>query len=151
MHIRLRSKKEETADKLFCMALLCALLLFFADSVHAQAVGPQIYRLIGTIQSRKFTGAVFCDSKGEQTFYQLHDVLPDGMKIVLVRDDSISLRGSDGMLYDMFVSHDMKNVGPSGQSVSISPPQSSATTITPMDQQSTARPRRSRHSPHQEE
>jgi hypothetical protein len=107
MYIRLRSIKEESVCKFFCAALVVTLLFFFVDTVDAQAIGPQASRLIGTIQSDNFTGAVFSDSKGEQTFYRVFDTLPDGSRIVAVRSDSISLKGTNGISYDMYIAHDM--------------------------------------------
>jgi hypothetical protein len=106
-HIILRSLKEEIVGMLSCSAFAFTLLLFFVGTVDAQAIGPQASRLIGTIQSRNFIGAVFSDSKGEQSFYRVFDTLPDGSKIVTVRSDSISLKGSDGTSYDMYIAHDM--------------------------------------------
>ena len=106
-HIRLRSIKGKTVGMLLCSALVFILPHFFVNTVDAQATGPQASRLIGTIQSKKFIGAVFSDSKGEQTFYRVHDTLPDGSKLVAVRSDSISLKGTDGMSYDMYIAHDM--------------------------------------------
>jgi hypothetical protein len=105
-YIRQRSITEETVGTLFRMALVFTLALFFADMVDAQTAGPQAARLIGTIQSEKFTGAVFSDSKGEQTFYRVFDTLPDGSQIVAVRSESISLKGTNGMSYDMYIAHD---------------------------------------------
>jgi len=106
-HIRLRSIKGKTLGTLLCSTLAFTLLLFVVNTVDAQAIGPQASRLIGTIQSKNFIGAVFSDSKGEQSFYRVFDTLPDGSKIVAVRSDSISLRGTDGMSYDMYIAHDM--------------------------------------------
>lgn len=115
-HVRLRSLKKETTGMLLCMAFAVTLLFFFVDTVDAQSIGPQAFRLIGTIQSKNFIGAVFSDSKGEQSFYRVLDTLPDGSKIVAVHSDSISLRGSDGLSYDMYIAHDMKAVGAASQS-----------------------------------
>jgi hypothetical protein len=122
-HIRLRSLKEKTIGMLLCTAFAFTLLLFFVDTVDAQATGPQASRLIGTIQSKNFIGAVFSDSKGEQSFYRVFDTLPDGSKIVAVRSDSISLKGASGTRYDIYVNHDMKTVavGAGSQSAPINP------------------------------
>ena len=106
-HVRLRSTKGKTVGTLLCSALAFTLLLFVVETVDAQAIGPQASRLIGTIQSKNFIGAVFSDSKGEQSFYRVFEILPDGSKIVAVRSDSISLKGTDGMSYDMYIAHDM--------------------------------------------
>jgi hypothetical protein len=105
-HIRPRSIKVKTVGTLLCTAFAVTLLLFFVETVDAQATGPQASRLIGTIQSKNFIGAVFSDSKGEQSFYRVFDTLPDGSKIVAVRSDSISLKGTDGMAYDMYIAHE---------------------------------------------
>ena len=105
--IRLRSLKEKTVGTLLCTAFVFTLMFFFVDTMDAQAVGPQATRLIGTIQSKNFIGAVFSDSKGEQSFYRVFDTLPDGSRIVAVRPDSITLKGTDGMSYDMYIAHDM--------------------------------------------
>jgi len=107
MCIILRSIITEISGKLFRMALVFTLLLFSVDTMDAQPIGPQAYRLIGTIQSEHFIGAVFSDPKGEQTFYRIFDALPDGSRIVAVRSDSISLKGTNGMSYDMYIAHDM--------------------------------------------
>jgi hypothetical protein len=120
-HIRQRSRKEETVGTLLCTAFIVTLLLFFVDTVDAQATGPQDSRLIGTIQSKNFIGAVFSDTKGEQSFYRLFDTMPDGSRIVAVRSDSISLKGESGTRYDIYVNHDMKTVGTASQSAHINP------------------------------
>lgn len=133
-HIRLRSIKGKTIGTLLCTVCVFTLLLFFVDTVDAQAIGPQASRLIGTIQSRNFIGAVFSDSKGEQSFYRVFDTLPDGSKIVAVRSDSISLKGTDGMSYDMYIAHDMKAVGAASQNAPInpSPPETAISNTEPV-------------------
>ena len=84
------------------------ILLFFVNSVDAQVADS--YRLIGTIQSRNFIGIVMSDSKGAQSFYGVSDKMPDGSQIVEVRSDSITLKRTDGTLYDMYIAHDTKTV-----------------------------------------
>jgi len=118
---RLQSKKKENVSKLFRVALVFTLVLFFVDTLDAQPAGPQVTRLIGTIQSKNFIGAVFSDSKGEQSFYRVFDTLPDGSKIVTVRSDSISLKGSDGTSYDMYIAHDMTMSPATNTAASIRP------------------------------
>lgn len=107
MYIKPPSMNKITAGILIQLVLIILPVLFFADTLDAQPSGPQAARLIGTIQSGDFTGAVFSDPKGEQTFYRVSDTLPDGSKIVAVRSDSILLRGADGLSYDMYIAHDM--------------------------------------------
>ncbi len=101
---------------------------------NAPGITPAGYNLIGTIRSGYFSGAVIIVTKGEQSFFRLFDKLPDGSQIVGVRDDSISLRGTDGMLYDMYISHE-KIAGstvspPSSYSPSNINPAVSATSLT---------------------
>ena len=98
---------NKITNTLFLMVLVSTLALFFANTMDAQQAGSQAFRLIGTIQSRNFIGAVFSDSKGEQTFSRLHDTLPDGSQITAVRSDSISLKGTDGVSSDMYITHEM--------------------------------------------
>ena len=98
---------------------IVAVLLFFTliavDRANAQP-GPSTFRLIGTVTAGGFTGAVLDDAKGEQTFYRLYEILPDGSKLVKVKNDSILLKRNDGALYEIYMSHDTKTavqqVGP---------------------------------------
>lgn len=135
-HIRPRSIKGKTVSTLLCSTLAFTLLLFVVETVDAQTIGPQASRLIGTIQSKNFIGAVFSDSKGEQSFYRVFDTLPDGSKIVAVRSDSISLKGASGTRYDIYVNHDMKTVavGAESQSAPINPtsPETAISNIEPV-------------------
>src|SRR5271169_2622355 len=88
------------------VSILLFLQLYFIDLVHGQVVAQTGYNLIGTIRSGFFSGAVINIAKGEQSFFRLFEKLPDGSQIVQVRDDSISIKGTDGTLYDMFISHE---------------------------------------------
>jgi len=83
-----------------------AVLLVTSGIAGAQSAGSQAAKLIGTIESDGFVGAVISDAKGEQTFYRLKEKLPDGSQIVKVRPNSISLIGADGTHYDMYISHE---------------------------------------------
>lgn len=86
------------------------------------AGAPSTYRLIGTVGGRVLVGAVLDDAAGAQTFYRLRDTLPDGSQIVKVQSDSISVKRSDGMVYELYIIHDMKTAAPSARSpVSASP------------------------------
>jgi hypothetical protein len=87
-------------------SITVALLLSYETAV-AQSAGPQTAKLIGTIKSDGFIGAVLSDAKGEQVFYRLKEKLPDGSQIVAVRSDSISLKGADGTPYEIYIAHDM--------------------------------------------
>lgn len=70
----------------------------------AATPSPSSPRLVGTVESGPFSGAVFDDGTGVQTFYRLHEKLPDGSAVVKVRSDSILIRKEDGLLYEMFTS-----------------------------------------------
>jgi hypothetical protein len=108
MHIRLRSVDKIIRAALFLSFIFLSAL--FPGSAWPQTPGAQTYRLIGSIQSRDFTGAVISDAKGEQSVYGLLDKLPDGSQIVEVRQDSISLKGADGTSYEIYIAHDMKKL-----------------------------------------
>lgn len=68
------------------------------------------YKLIGTIEGEQFAGAVLEDSSG-QSFYRIHQKLPDGSAIVKVMRDRISLRRSDGVVISLQVVDETKIVG----------------------------------------
>jgi len=114
------TKTGQTA-KLTFVPLIAVLALFMIGISfgNASAAEPAGFNLIGTIVSKAFTGAVIKDGTGMQTFFRLYEALPDGSKIVRVQADSISLKGADGSLYDMFIAHE-RTVG------SAAPPQISA-------------------------
>ena len=89
--------------------ILIFLVFFLPGTGHAQFNGnSSLYRLIGTIQSGAFAGAVLDDTAGLQTFYRLHERLPDGSQVVKVQSDSISIKRSDGSSYDLVIIHDSK-------------------------------------------
>ncbi len=121
-------------------------LLLFVDSANAQVADS--YRLIGMIQSRNFTGIVMSDSKGAQSFYRVSDIMPDGSQIVQVRTDSISLKRTDGTLYDMYIAHDTKTVAsaaPVKPDVPVDPYAGGAIRNTDAEQQNSQMQRRGRH------
>jgi len=124
-----RPTKTGQTAKLPFVSLIAVLVLFMIGISfgNASAAEPAGFNLIGTIVSKAFTGAVIKDGTGMQTFFRLYEALPDGSKIVRVQADSISLKGTDGSFYDMFISHE-KIAG------SAAPPQISANSpvnITP--------------------
>ena len=84
--------------------------LLFGVQADAQSAGQSGYSLIGTIQGQYFTGAVISVVKGEQAFYRLGDLLPDGSQLVKVRPNTILLKGADGTTYEMYILHDTKSV-----------------------------------------
>jgi hypothetical protein len=65
------------------------------------------YRLIGTIEGESFAGAVLEDSTG-QTFYRIHQKMPDGSVIIKVLRDKITLRKPEGQTVDLVVADDTK-------------------------------------------
>src|SRR5512147_346231 len=115
-----------------------------AGAQAAQGLDPSSYRLIGTILANGHSGAVLVDSKGEQTFYRLHDTLPDGSTVAAVRSDSILVLRSDGTLYEIFIAHDTKSAvpqaGPPPGAVSVTPESSPAGTVQ-KEQRPNTRPR----------
>jgi hypothetical protein len=99
--------KNDLIRTFLLIIILFLLPLCLIDQVQGQVATTQSgYNLIGTIRSGGFSGAVINVAKGEQSFFRLFEKLPDGSRIVQVRDDSISIKGTDGTLYDMFISHE---------------------------------------------
>jgi len=88
-----------------------------STSFAATASSP---RLVGTVQGGPFSGAVFDDGTA-QTFYRLHEQLPDGSYIVKVRSDSILIKKDDGVLYEMFTTGTANSAATAVPSPSLSP------------------------------
>jgi general secretion pathway protein C len=85
------------------------------------AASSSVYKLIGTIEGDSFAGAVLEDSTG-QTFFRIHQKLPDGSTIIKVQKTKITLRKPDGPTFDLEVADDTKIVtmpkaGPNGPGV----------------------------------
>jgi general secretion pathway protein C len=85
------------------------------------AASSSVYKLIGTIEGDSFAGAVLEDSTG-QTFFRIHQKLPDGSAIIKVQKTKITLRKPDGPTFDLEVADDTKIVtmpkaGPNGPGV----------------------------------
>jgi hypothetical protein len=103
-----RSMGGGTARHLLVTAFSIAIALLLSYEIAAaQSAGSQTAKLIGTIKSDGFIGAVLSDAKGDQVFYRLKEKLPDGSQIVAVRSDSISLKSADGTPYEIYIAHDM--------------------------------------------
>jgi hypothetical protein len=81
----------------FCILFLSALTCSSAGAAEST------YHLVGTVESKDFTGAVIIAPDGKQTFYPLRERLPDGAELIQVHDRSISLKGPDGSVYEMFI------------------------------------------------
>jgi len=92
------------------MTLFLGGSLLFSVPADGQVAGQSGYSLIGTIQGQDFSGAVISVAKGEQSFFRLGDVLPDGSRLVRVRPNTILLKGADGATYEMYILHDTKSV-----------------------------------------
>jgi hypothetical protein len=140
--------------RILVMAVLASSVLVIAVGTDSHAA-PAADKLIGTIISESFTGAVIINTKGEQTFYRLYEVLPSGLQIIKVRNDSISLKGADATLYDIYINHDMKAgaaVGTASPSASndSSPPPSMANP-EPVQQPGPPNPRPGRRHVHNPE
>jgi general secretion pathway protein C len=73
------------------------------------AVESSVYRLIGTIEGDRFSGAVLEDASG-QAFYRIDQKLPDGSQIIKVQRDKITLRRADGSTTEIQVVDDTKIV-----------------------------------------
>ena len=75
----------------------------------APTVQSSVYRLIGTVEGKAFSGAVLEDDK-EQAFYRSHQKLPDGSQIVKVLRDRITMRRADGSTTELQIVDDTKIV-----------------------------------------
>jgi hypothetical protein len=78
----------------------------------AQPASPSGLRLVGTVEGAPFSGAVLDDGTGTQTFYGLHDALPDGSRIIKVHGDSILLKQPDGTVYELFIAQNIRTAVP---------------------------------------
>jgi hypothetical protein len=88
------------------IGLYIFLSLILVSRANAQSSADHSgLRLVGTVMAGGFTGAVLGDAKGEQTFYRLHETLPDGSQIIKVQRNHILIRRSDGVLTEMYISH----------------------------------------------
>ena len=109
--------RNKAVRTLTLIGFLVSSAFLAAGSAAAQAAeGPStqaFFRLIGTVGSKGFSGAVIVDGTGAQTFFRLHDTAPDGSRIVAVENDRISLKRPDGTRYELFIIHDMMASSPS--------------------------------------
>jgi hypothetical protein len=125
-----RGSTIRTARLHVLLPLLIASTLFASGQADSQppspgpAAAPSGLRLVGTVQSKTFSGAVLNDSSGQQLFFRLHDKLPDDSQIVKVLSDSILLKRPDGMLYELFVTQDTSAAVPAGPPASVGPAES---------------------------
>jgi hypothetical protein len=101
---------KNSVRNLFLINLLIFVPLSLISQVNAQAATLPGYSLVGTIRSGDFSGAVVIVSKGEQSFFRLFEKLPDGSQLIKVREDSIVLKGTDGLTYEMYILHETRNV-----------------------------------------
>ena len=98
-----RHRATGTGGRKIVRSAAFCLLLFHTLLAAPSAAAESTYHLVGTVESKGFTGAVILTPDGKQTFYRLRETLPDGAELAQVHDRSISLKGSDGSQYDMFI------------------------------------------------
>lgn len=96
-----------------------------AGQVAAASSGP---RLVGTVEGSPFSGAVFDDGTGVQTFYRLHEQLPDGSYLVKVLSDHIIIKNADGTRQEVYTSGAVSSAGGGAAAAS---PSSSVTRAQP--------------------
>jgi len=106
--------RTKTSRHIVHLVVLVSLSFCFVCSVNAQTAPTNGFRLIGTIVSGSFTGAVIADTTGTQSLYRLNEKLSSGQQIIDVKDDSISLKGPDGSIFTMYIAHDMKSTASAG-------------------------------------
>jgi hypothetical protein len=107
---------------LLLMTAFMIIDLVSVPSLSAAAIAPSTpSRLVGTVEGAPFTGAVFDDGTGVQTFYRLHEQLPDGSYIVKVRNDSILIKKTDGVLYEIYTTGTANSAATTVPSTSVAP------------------------------
>lgn len=105
MRLRIRNVSHAILKKRLSGPVRVVLLVFPLLFIRPSPVlsgNDSSYRLIGTIKSRGFTGAVLDNGTGGQVFYRLREQLPDGSRIVKVENNTILLKRSDGSLHELF-------------------------------------------------
>jgi hypothetical protein len=112
--------RDNNRNSILMTLVFCSALLFPA-ALPAQNAPAAAYRLIGTTEG-PVAGAVFQDPAGQQLFYQLHEKLSDGSQLIKVRNDSVALKSVDGVLYDMYISHDTKTAASVAAPATLSAP-----------------------------
>ncbi len=142
---------------MFFRTILIATLIVFINlaeglSDAAQPSGP---RLVGTVQGGPFSGAVFDDGSGIQTFYRLHELLPDGSKLIKIWQDRVGIKKPDGVVYELFTTGDANAVAASpspapstAPTAAVSPPPPNAVSSSPAPR-TTPRPRGRLGRPHE--
>jgi hypothetical protein len=88
------------------IAVLAGTMLSKSSTVFAQldaAPSGSTFRLVGTVESGPFTGAVIDDTTNPQAFYRLNAKLPDGSQLVEVQSNHIILKEPDGTLAALYV------------------------------------------------
>ena len=81
-----------------------------APAAGAAAVETTTYTLIGTIEGAGFAGAVLQDPTNVQTFYRIHEKLPDGSAIVKVQRDKVTMKRADGSTFEIQIVDETKIV-----------------------------------------
>ena len=118
-------KHVRTAITSFLLAsLLIAAGLVFSGRSSAQPASADTaasFRLIGTMEGPELSGAVLEDAAGVQSFYRLHEPLPDGSQCIKIRSDSILLKRADGTAYELFIAHNSNTAIPALSSSVVSP------------------------------
>jgi len=98
-----RHRATGTGGRKIVRSAAFCLLLFHTLLAAPSAAAESTYYLVGTVESKGFTGAVILTPDGMQSFYRLRETLPDGAELVRVYSNSILLKGSDGARYEMFI------------------------------------------------
>ena len=84
--------------------LIFFLILLSVVLAASFASAENTYHLVGTVESKGFSGAIIIAPDGTQAFYRLREILPDGAQLIEVRSDTILVKSPDGSRYEMFIS-----------------------------------------------
>lgn len=115
-------------------SLVLALVLFLLTLVPSEGAFAQTgatiastgHRLVGTVEGGAFSGAVLVDTSGEQKFYRLNDILPDGSRLFKLRSGSILIKQPDGEVLEVYVVHELRTAIPPSHDPTIAPKRSSS-------------------------
>lgn len=123
---RMESSYKIDLHSCLCILFTAAVLLISgragAQPLSAgQTASPSISRLVGTVEGAPFSGAVFDDGSGIQSFYPLYGQLPDGSHLLKVRSKSIVVKKTDGALYEIFTTSGAYSAVTALPSPSVSP------------------------------
>lgn len=123
MYAALRAVPRPPAVLTSLVLVVLTAAVFLPRQAPAQPAAPAStdHRLVGTVEGTVFSGAVFIDPAGQQQFYRINETLPDGSRLIAVRQESVLVRRQDGMTYEVFIYRELRTAVPASPSPSVVP------------------------------